>query len=56
MHQLLTANEAQTYQPFQDLESKELIYDIYKDPDRFQLHTRRYSNSGTRLQWGLLIE
>ena len=46
MHQLLTAKEAETYRPFQDLESKKLVFDIYEDPGKFQLHTRRYSNSG----------
>jgi hypothetical protein len=46
MHQLLTAKQADTYRPFQDLESKKLIYDLCQDPDRFYLHNRRYSNSG----------
>ena len=47
MHQLLTAKQADTYRPFQDLESKKLIYDLLQSPDKFALHNRRYSNSGT---------
>jgi hypothetical protein len=46
MHQLLTARQADTYRPFQDLESKKLVYDFYKNADKFHLHNRRYSNSG----------
>lgn len=49
MHQLLTAKQADTYRPFQDLESKKLIYDILHDPERCYLHNRRYSNSGFAL-------
>jgi hypothetical protein len=45
MHQLLTANQADTYRPFQDLESKKLIYDLLRSPEKFYLHNRRYSNS-----------
>src|SRR5271156_2066746 len=47
MHQMLTAKEADTYRPFQDLESKKLIYDLYERPEKFPLHNRRYSNSGS---------
>ena len=47
MHQLLTAKQADTYRPFQDLESKKLIYDILQSPSQFYLHIRRYSNSGS---------
>lgn len=46
MHQLLTAKQADTYRPFQDLESKKLIYDLLQSPEKFPLHNRRYSNSG----------
>jgi hypothetical protein len=49
MHQLLTAKQADTYRPYQDLESKKLIYDLLKSPAKFPLHNRRYSNSGTPL-------
>jgi hypothetical protein len=45
MHQLLTAKQADTYRPFQDLESKKLIYDLLQSPEKFALHNRRYSNS-----------
>ena len=45
MHQLLTAAQADTYRPFQDLESKKLIYDLMRSPEKFYLHNRRYSNS-----------
>jgi len=47
MHQLLTAKQADTYRPFQDLESKKLIYDLLNSPEKFNLHNRRYSNSGS---------
>jgi hypothetical protein len=50
MHQLLTAKQADTYRPFQDLESKKLIYDLLQSPEKFMLHNRRYSNSGTTFQ------
>jgi len=45
MHQLLTAKQADSYRPFQDLESKKLIYDLLGHPETFNLHNRRYSNS-----------
>jgi len=48
MHQLLTARQADTYRPFQDLESKKLVHDLWRAPDKFYLHNRRYSNSGKR--------
>jgi hypothetical protein len=48
MHQLLTARQADTYRPFQDLESKKLLYDLYTAPNEFPLHLRRYANSGYR--------
>lgn len=49
MHQLLTAKQADSYRPFQDLESKKLVYDLLHDPEKSYLHNRRYSNSGFAL-------
>lgn len=46
MHSVLTAKQADTYRPYQDLESKKLIYDLIQSPEKFNLHNRRYSNSG----------
>jgi cytochrome P450 len=45
MHQLLTAKQAETYRPFQDRESKQLLWDYLHAPDDFWRHNGRYANS-----------
>lgn len=45
MHQLLTAKQAEAYRPFQDAESKQLIWDYLHAPNDFHLHNGRYANS-----------
>ncbi|KAK5554819.1 hypothetical protein LTR46_007023 [Exophiala xenobiotica] len=44
-HALLNINVSTSYQPVQDLESKQLMYDLVHDPEHFYDHNRRYSNS-----------
>jgi hypothetical protein len=46
MHQLLTTKQAESYRPFQDLESRQLMWDYLHNPDSFYLHNARYANSG----------
>ena len=50
MHQLLTTKSAESYRPFQDVESKQLMWDYLHDPAKFHLHNARYANSGINLQ------
>ena len=45
MHQLLTAKQAEAYRPFQDAESKQLLWDYLHQPDKYYLHNGRYANS-----------
>ncbi|KAH8812310.1 cytochrome P450 [Xylogone sp. PMI_703] len=44
-HSLLNINISTSYQPVQDLESKQLMFDLLNDPDHFYDHNRRYSAS-----------
>ncbi len=44
-HALLNINVSTSYQPVQDLESKQLMYDLLHDPANFYDHNRRYSAS-----------
>jgi hypothetical protein len=46
MHQLLTTKQAESYRPFQDIESRQLCWDYLHDPDNFHRHNARYANSG----------
>lgn len=46
MHQLLTTKQAESYRPFQDLESRQLMWDYLHDPANFYRHNARYANSG----------
>jgi cytochrome P450 len=45
MHQLLTAKQAESYRPFQDAESRQLLWDYLHQPKKFYLHNGRYANS-----------
>ena len=47
VHQLLNANEAGKYVPYQMLENKQMLNDLFDTPDRFLHHIRRYSNALT---------
>lgn len=44
-HALLNITVSTGYQPVQDLESKQLMYDLLNDPGHFYDHNRRYSAS-----------
>lgn len=44
-HALLNINTSIAYQPVQDLESKQLLYDLLHDPEHYYDHNRRYSAS-----------
>ncbi|CZR56109.1 related to O-methylsterigmatocystin oxidoreductase [Phialocephala subalpina] len=44
-HALLNITMSTNYQPVQDLESKQLLFDLLHDPGNFYLHNRRYSAS-----------
>ena len=45
MHQLLTAKQCETYRPFQDTESRQLLWDYLHEPHNFYRHNGRYANS-----------
>ena len=47
VHQLLNANEAGKYVPYQMLENKQMLNDLLETPGRFLQHIRRYSNALT---------
>ncbi|KEF51341.1 uncharacterized protein A1O9_12691 [Exophiala aquamarina CBS 119918] len=44
-HSLLNITISTSYQPIQDLESKQLMFDLLHDPEHFYDHNRRYSAS-----------
>jgi cytochrome P450 len=44
-HALLSITQSTGYRPVQDLESKQLLFDLLRDPDHFYDHNRRYSAS-----------
>jgi cytochrome P450 len=46
MHQILSTRQSTTYQGYQDLESKQLLWDYLHVPEKWFLHNGRYSNSG----------
>lgn len=45
MHQILSTRQTEVYKPFQDLESKHLLYDYLHNPDRWFTANGRYANS-----------
>jgi hypothetical protein len=45
MHQILSTRQKDVYRPFQDLESKHLLYDYLHSSDKWFLANGRYSNS-----------
>ncbi|KAF8855770.1 cytochrome P450 [Acephala macrosclerotiorum] len=45
MHSILNKTKGTTFQPFQDLESKHLIYDYLHNPDKWHNANQRFANS-----------
>ncbi len=46
MHSILNGQQAEKkFVPFQDLEAKQLVYEIYKEPENFHKASQRFSNS-----------
>ena len=45
MHQLLTVKQCEIYRPYQDTESRQLLWDYLHEPEKFYLHNGRYANS-----------
>ena len=45
MHQILSTRQRDTFQKFQDLESKHLLYEYLHDTDRWFSANGRYANS-----------
>ncbi len=45
MHSILNKQNAPTFAPFQDLESKHLLYDFLHHPETWHLATQRFANS-----------
>jgi len=42
LHQALVPRAILKYKPIQDAESKRLLWDLFKDPTRFETHLNRY--------------
>ena len=47
IHNILNVRAAVTYVPYQDLENKQLLLGLLKQPTEYVDHLRRYSNSLT---------
>ncbi|KAF5558957.1 cytochrome p450 [Fusarium mexicanum] len=47
VHRILGVTAARSYIPYQDLESKAMLFDVLKSPDDFVDHLRRYTASLT---------
>jgi hypothetical protein len=47
IHSLLNVSAARSYVPYQDLENKQMLYEMLGQPERFLENIRRYSNSLT---------
>ncbi|RWA05860.1 hypothetical protein EKO27_g9244 [Xylaria grammica] len=47
LHGLLNIQAAQSFRPYQLLESQQMMFDILNEPENFTQHFRRYSNSLT---------
>ena len=45
MHQILSTRQKDVFQPFQDLESKNLLYDYLHNPEKWYLANGRFANS-----------
>ncbi|KAI1061390.1 hypothetical protein LB507_011315 [Fusarium sp. FIESC RH6] len=47
VHSLLNVTAARSYVPYQDLENKQMLYELVTQPDQFLQSIRRYSNALT---------
>ncbi|UZP43300.1 hypothetical protein NXS19_011116 [Fusarium pseudograminearum] len=47
VHSLLNVTAAKSYVPYQDLENKQMLYELVTQPDQFLQSIRRYSNALT---------
>ncbi|KAI1267084.1 cytochrome P450 [Xylariaceae sp. FL1019] len=47
LHRLLNMEVARSFEPYQALESQQMVYDILKEPEKFTQHARRFANSVT---------
>jgi len=45
MHQLLMASNSDTYKPFQDTESRAMLWEYLHSPDKYYQHGARFANS-----------
>jgi cytochrome P450 len=45
MHSILNIRNAATFAPFQDLESRQLLYEVLKQPEKWFLANQRFANS-----------
>ncbi|PSK59461.1 3-hydroxyphenylacetate 6-hydroxylase [Elsinoe australis] len=45
MHSILNVQQIEVYKPFQDLESKQLLWDYLKNPDKWYAANGRFANS-----------
>lgn len=45
MHQILSSRQTKTFQPYQDIESKTLLWNFLNNPDEWHLHIGQFSNS-----------
>jgi cytochrome P450 len=45
MHAILNIKNAPTFAPFQDLESKQLVYEVLQAPEKWYLANQRFANS-----------
>jgi cytochrome P450 len=46
MHSILNGRKVESqFVPFQDLEAKQLVYEMYTDPENFHKASQRFSNS-----------
>ncbi|KAL7622129.1 hypothetical protein AAE478_007631 [Parahypoxylon ruwenzoriense] len=47
VHTLLSVTASKLYVPYQDLENKQMLYEMITQPDQFLEHIRRYANALT---------
>ena len=45
LHNVLNKQNMPTFAPFQDVESRHMLYDFLKQPDLWYMHTQRFANS-----------
>lgn len=53
LHSILHASASEGYDPYQELESKQMMHDLLEDPAHFRDHIRRLTNSfSTQMAYG----